>query len=810
MKNLMRALRDVIIAGVIVLAGIGFMPQEVWATGTGAASFNISSLDIEKGTTDSSSIVLTYTLDGDDNDTIVMDVSGSGVTVNSPSGSISSSPVTFDITASGTAGESATIKVTVSGDGHPDIVVTCTVTVKAAPTRSISLDNPSLSLVGSGTGTLTATPINFAAADIEWVLDPSDTDKISISPTTGATTTITPLKPTSTPVAVVARDKNHPDVSATCNVSVTETVTLTATSKELLAGGSFDLTASIDPSSSETVTWSGANSYVSMTHSGNTATITGTANGTATIKATTASGASALCTVTVKPVEVIAPIPDYVLVGTASSTITPVITTGSTLTAADVEWSCSPAGTVTFSSATGATTVTGVTAGTTKITASLKSGGTVVDTYEKNITVVPKFETADAVVTASPDTLGASGQSTVTASGTTGSYNKVTWAISPATGSLSSTTTNPTTYKAPASVTSASSVTVTATYYYRSDTVGTKAVTINLEPLSAVDVADIFVTKGFSVKPTISTTPAGTYSVSKVSGFDDVSTEGSTTSDFKVKGVTVNVSGRDYTLKVGDRTDSAKIYVYDVPKLSYSDKKLSIDLPSKIYTGGSSNISNVTRGVIKVYYDGDCLWTSDKKEDYADDKEISAEKIQSIIKEDKIYDKLKNLDKDKATLQFRVYGADKNNYNEQAYGEDDVDVYRITVSGTGVNTTKYYGVKGANISLNATAATGYSNAKFKDSDSSTKSVTVDGSATYTATAEKSGASNSTGAGANGANGAGGANGANSKYDKVPKTGEAGDVWAMWVVFLACIVAAGAVFVVRIKPEILMRGKDNKK
>lgn len=831
MKNLMRALRDVIIAGVIVLAGIGFMPQEVWAA-------NSTSIDSSKSATvGDTGVTVTATFELETGYTFKYNYNPTSA-ISNVDDSVSGNTLTFkfDAAAAGTA----TVKVWIEDNTVPDTPVdgtekTCTITVSAATPKTITLSQTTMSLYKGENGTLTAT-CDYSGYDLEW-----STSNASVATCSGSGLTASVAGVGVGSCNITVKDKNNPSVTASCAVTVTNlsgtAIVLDKTTATGTVNDSFDIIASATPVASVAdITFVSSNTNIvddgtpgALTGGSRKATFDAVGAGEATITATAefsdGSHKTATCKVKINPaindVSIIEGSFDSVAAGYKSVNYTPVLDIdygwGSTsLTKKDITWSTSDATKA---------TVTKNADGTIICVNGLKKTTTDVDI---KATIANQTFTVGTIAVEQP----ATGFKTTTNAAEMNNPTTIVYEILPADSDATYVEFECT--SAPTGVDKDSVIsgdvfigpavgpyTIKATVdnsgiatYGTAGTVKNYSTTFPINvttPATGFDLANpVYVTNGFSrnVSQFVTLAPSGSAIINSTISSGDTSkitTNGSSTITGKAVGdttVTVDVNG------LGSQTHDAK--VLEKPSIEYKDKKLEIEQPSGVYTDKSSTIKKVARGVIKVYYDGDCLWTSDKKEEYADGKEISAEKIQSIIKEDKIYDKLKNLDKDKATLQFRVYGADKNNYNEQAYGEDDVDVYRITVSGTGVNTTKYYGVKGANISLNATAATGYSNAKFKDSDSSTKSVTVDGSATYTATAEKSGASNSTGAGANGANGAGGASGSNSKYDKVPKTGEAGDVWAMWVVFLACIVAAGAVFVVRIKPEILMKGKDNKK
>lgn len=171
--------------------------------------------------------------------------------------------------------------------------------------KSLSLDKSNISLSMSGTKTATLTPTVTAdtGADTTVYWSSNDESIVSVSKASGTkdeSVTLTANKSGSAVITAICGSK-----TVTCNVTVESGnvavtgVSLSDSSKTLVVGGSFTLTATVSPSNAtnKNVTWSSSNTSVASVNNG---TVTALSSGTTTITVSTEDGnKTATCNVTV-------------------------------------------------------------------------------------------------------------------------------------------------------------------------------------------------------------------------------------------------------------------------------------------------------------------------------------------------------------------------------------------------------------------------------------------------------------------------------------------------------------------------------
>lgn len=277
---------------------------------------------------------------------------------------------TGKITANKTG--SATITATVGGKTATcDITVTDTVAVD-----QIQLNTKTLKLQEKESATLTAniTPNNASNQEITW--ESSDNDIVSIQKTSDIKTVkVIAHKKTDKPITVTAKSQADPQKTATCEVTVTDsiapptpspTISITPDSLSLKVGDKGIFNANVTNGTSGTVTWTIEKGDEFITLNASNGEVTGKKAGTATVKATytTQSGVSVSDTATVVVSETTPPaipITDVQIVGgdTSLKTGAERTFTAKVLPATapqTVTWSASPTGILSVDASTGKVT----------------------------------------------------------------------------------------------------------------------------------------------------------------------------------------------------------------------------------------------------------------------------------------------------------------------------------------------------------------------------------------------------------------------------------------------------------------------
>ncbi len=408
---------------------------------------------------------------------------------------------------------------------------------------SVSPTNPTVQ--EGATQAFTATVSNDSANNgVTWSVSCSVSSCGTVSPASsasGATTTYTAPGPPASTLTVTLTATSVADTTKKATATITVpaiTVTVAPSSAPVNTGSSAPFTATVtnDSSATPSVTWTVSCSTapcgsVSPTSSASGASVTYTAPTTApssglavTLTATsvadTTKTATANITVTVPPITVTVAPPSATVNAGSSAPFTATVTNDPSATPM-VNWtvSCStaPCGSVspTTTASNVATSYTApatppssnltVTLTATSVTDATKSASATITVPTISVTISPLTPTVDE---------GTSQVFTATVNGT--SNQTVTWALtqsgaacSPTCGSLSSNTSNPTTYTAPGPPASTLTLTITATAAAdstksASTTITVPAITVSVSPITAT----VVVTATPTFTATVSNDPA--------------------------------------------------------------------------------------------------------------------------------------------------------------------------------------------------------------------------------------------------------------------------------------------------------------
>jgi uncharacterized protein YjdB len=214
----------------------------------------------------------------------------------------SSDPAVATVSSAGlvTAVGAGTATITATADGNSGQAASCAVTVTAAPViqvTGVSLSDAAKTLTRTESYQLTAgvEPANASNQSVTWTT--SDPSVATVSPT-GLVTAVG--AGTATITVETADGSFLDDCLITVNPILPDSVTLSDTAKTLAIGGSFELTAAVEPNSADNklVTWESSDPAVAAVSSAGE--VTAVAGGTATITATTVNGLTATCLVTVQ------------------------------------------------------------------------------------------------------------------------------------------------------------------------------------------------------------------------------------------------------------------------------------------------------------------------------------------------------------------------------------------------------------------------------------------------------------------------------------------------------------------------------
>ena len=184
----------------------------------------------------------------------------------------------------------ATITATYGG-----VTASCQVTVSTTPSISIEPNPASVSVNGTMTFTATITPEQYKDSTINWSV--GDT---SIASLTGSNGEVKGLKKGTTTVTASFTTADGQTYSTSADLTVTassETVsgiTLTPTAATIQIGKTQQLTATVTPAGTSTVSWSSSNAEVASVDQNGL--VTGLKSGTATITATAAKNNSITAT----------------------------------------------------------------------------------------------------------------------------------------------------------------------------------------------------------------------------------------------------------------------------------------------------------------------------------------------------------------------------------------------------------------------------------------------------------------------------------------------------------------------------------
>jgi len=421
-------------------------------------------------------------------------------------GSLATSANSSVYTAPATISASQVVTITATSTADP--TKKASTVISLVPPVAISLNVTSGTLRPSQTQSLSATVTGTTNAAVTWSLSPavgslatSANSSVYTAPATiGAAQTVTV---TATTVATPSKT-----ASAVISLVPPLAISLNATSGTLSPFQTQSLTATVTGSSNTAVTWSLSPAVGTLVTAGNTTVYTAPATissaQTVTVTATT------VATPSKKASTVISLVPPLAISlnstsGTLNASQTQSLTatvTGSSNTA--VTWSLSPA--VGSLTTTGNTTVY-------RAPSTISSAQTVTVTAT---TVAAPSKTASAVVSLVPllaislnstsGTLNASQTQSLTATVTGSSNTAVTWSLSPAVGSLTTSGTIAV-YTAPAIINSGQTVTITATTM--ATPVKTASALISLVSLASVSLMPAAVTLGPSATQQFTGTVSG-------------------------------------------------------------------------------------------------------------------------------------------------------------------------------------------------------------------------------------------------------------------------------------------------------------
>ncbi len=309
-----------------------------------------------------------------------------------------------------------------------------------------------------------------------------------------------------------------------------------------------------------------------------------------------------------------------------------------------------------------------------------------------------------------------------------------------------------------------------------------KAATLKVE-------GDDFVTVGYPITlkasvnsdatyKTVEWQTAGDATVSKSSGNETVF-KANEKGTFKV--TVVVKKGKNGT---DDTVVEKEIVVYEKPTISYSDRKLTVTVPKKVNTGdtsgGSDNgnytkCSDITGGKLEILNGDTSLGTTSTAKSSGTSFTIDQSTVETLIKN------LKNKFTDSCTLTFRIYPCDSDaDINKNVYADCTAKVYKITVQGTGITTSYFYGLQGQSVEITATPEKGTFAGTWEDDKTittATRTVVVSEDKVYTAVLGEAATSSAE----------------YGEYDAVPKTGEGNTVLYLVLALIATASVAGYAF-----------------
>jgi hypothetical protein len=409
--------------------------------------------------------------------TVTNDGATPGVTWTASVGSITSGGVYTAPTPVATA--SATITAT----SKSDTTKTATATVTLTPI-SVAITTAPVAMVAGAIQTFAATVTGDAT------LNQGVTWTASVGSFTGAVYTA-PSPVSVASATITATSKTDTTKTATATVTLTPILVNIPTTPTTIAGAATEaITATLtgDNTANAGVAWSitsggGSLSAVTTTSVTYTAPLpVTTANAVITATSNTDHSKTATITIPLTPISVGAISPATINLGTTTTQTFAGAAVSNDSSSSGVTWSISPAtGAGTIVSTTGVYTAPAtVISSATTVTVTAASVKDPTKTATATITLQPI-----SVAAVSPATISLNGGGTQTFTGATltydGSNSGVTWSISPATGSIVSTTG---VYTAPAVVSGTSPVTVTVTATSVKDNTKTATATVTLTPIS--------------------------------------------------------------------------------------------------------------------------------------------------------------------------------------------------------------------------------------------------------------------------------------------------------------------------------------
>lgn len=392
------------------------------------------------------------------------------------------SPQVGSISASGlyTAPSSVTSAqtVTVTAVSQADSSKSATASISLVAPVTISLSPASVSLGSSATQQFAASVANTSNTAVTWTITPA-VGTISASGLYTAPAGITSTQ------AITVRATSQADASksATATVNLTPAVTITLSPATVSLGSSAtqQFAASVANSSNTAVTWSITPAVGSISTSGLYTAPSGITTAQAvTVRATSSADStkSATATVNLTPAVNVTMTPATATVLAGATQQFAASVSNSTNTA--VNWTLTPA--VGSVSSTGLYTAPGTVLTTQTVTVRATSQADATKSATATLTVRPLVAIS---ISTAPASVNAGNTAQFAASITGASNTAVTWAISPAFGSISASGL----YTAPASVTANQTVKVTATS--TEDTTRTATVDLQVLPSKGITISPL-------------------------------------------------------------------------------------------------------------------------------------------------------------------------------------------------------------------------------------------------------------------------------------------------------------------------------
>lgn len=370
-------------------------------------------------------------------------------------------------TAPSTIASAQTVIATATSAANPAMTASASISlVPPAQTVTISVSPTSASLSSGQSATIIPTVTGSSNTSVNWSLSPSVGTLVSGVYTAPASIA------TQQAVTVTATSAANPSATASATITLLPTVSVAVVPATITLGpsGSQQFSASLSGTSNPNVTWSMSPSVGSFSNGLYQAPATINSQQTVTVTATSSAQPtqSGSATITLVPTIGIALSPSSTSLSGGQSTQFSVTNAGAPASASTVTWTLvPPVGNITNGVYTAPVSISSLQT----IVLTVASIATPSQTATANITLTPAA-TSGTSVSPSTASLSPSGTQQFTS---TGLGSSPVWTISPSTGTI----TSGGLYTAPSSVTTQTTVTVTATDASSSTLKATATITLN-------------------------------------------------------------------------------------------------------------------------------------------------------------------------------------------------------------------------------------------------------------------------------------------------------------------------------------------